>query len=70
MNQHSQQSIDVDIGLAVLEVVAKNLGLRQIQLSANDIAEVCGCSRQLISNTENRAKQKVSQKISPEWVQL
>jgi transcriptional regulator with XRE-family HTH domain len=70
MTHHSQLNIDVDIGLAVLEVVAKKLGLTQVQLSAKDIADVCGCSHQLISSTEHRARRKVAQQISPEWVQL
>lgn len=46
---------DIDLSLAVLDVVRP----RGMPLTCAVIAEVCGCTRQLIYQTESRAIRKI-----------
>ncbi len=70
MKIHHRQKTSVDLGLAVIEALAIKNEIKNVTLTAKDIADICECSHQRIHQIECSAKSKVAQRISPEWVQL
>lgn len=68
MNRKIQQKID--LGLSVIEALMQKNNISSIQLTLDDLAEICDCTRGALVRIEAKAKQKMMKRISPEWVRL
>jgi len=59
---------NIDLGLAVIESVAKREGLNAVELEASEIAEICECSRIAIYHIIASAKKKIIRSRMARWV--
>lgn len=55
-NANPQKRVEIDIGLVALERVRPS---PHFTMTRQDIADVCGCTQQLIENIEKRALMRI-----------